>query len=90
MTMKAALWPLEEHVEKLEWEMQWLREDQEKLQTAFEGECIVMMLRNKSVMAQMTLVGKQLEETRETLNDFKIPEDIPDHVATFCNVVRQS
>ncbi|KAB1223032.1 hypothetical protein CJ030_MR2G001911 [Morella rubra] len=51
-----ALRPLEEHVEKLEREMQWLQEDEEKLWNTFEGECTITMLRNKSIVAHMTLV----------------------------------
>ena len=74
--MKTALRPFEEHVKKLEQEMQWLREDQEKLLTVFEGKCPVRMLRNKSVIAHMEDVNGQLEEIKKTLDDFKI-EGVP-------------
>ncbi|KAB1212607.1 hypothetical protein CJ030_MR5G022574 [Morella rubra] len=51
--VKAARRRLMEHVEKLEREMQWLREDHEKFRTAFEGECIVTMRCNKTIVAHM-------------------------------------
>ncbi|KAB1205809.1 hypothetical protein CJ030_MR7G028006 [Morella rubra] len=40
-------------VDKLTKEVQELRDDQEKLRTAFEGECTVTFLRNKAVVAHM-------------------------------------
>ncbi|KAB1206917.1 hypothetical protein CJ030_MR7G008167 [Morella rubra] len=63
--------------------------------TAFEGECTVKMLRNKSVVAHMANVSKQLEEIKKTLDDFKteadpqrIPGDIPNNMTIFCDDVR--
>ncbi|KAB1209535.1 hypothetical protein CJ030_MR6G018876 [Morella rubra] len=67
-----------------------------ELQTAFEGECTVTMLCNKSVVAHMADVSEQLEEIKKTLDDFKtkadpqrIPGDIPDDMATFRDAVRR-
>ncbi|KAB1223633.1 hypothetical protein CJ030_MR2G023041 [Morella rubra] len=81
-TVKAALQPIEEEVKEI-----W---------TAFDGECTVTMLRNKSVVAHMADVSEQLEEIKKTLDDFKteadpqrIPGDIPDDVATFRDAVRR-
>ncbi|KAB1226284.1 hypothetical protein CJ030_MR1G001720 [Morella rubra] len=48
-TVKTALQPLQEQVDKLTKEVQELRDDQEKLRTAFEGECTVTFLCNKAV-----------------------------------------
>ncbi|KAB1220486.1 hypothetical protein CJ030_MR3G015739 [Morella rubra] len=82
-TVKATLQP----VERL---MQSLEERLKELRTAFDGECTVTMLRNKSIVAHMADVNEQLEEIKKTLDDFKteadpqrIPGDIPDDVATF-------
>ncbi|KAB1221417.1 hypothetical protein CJ030_MR2G013141 [Morella rubra] len=82
-TMKATLQPVER-------QMQSLEEQLKELRTAFDGECTVTMLRNKSVVAHMADVNEQLEEIKKTLDDFKmeadpqrIPGDIPDDVATF-------
>ncbi|KAB1203010.1 hypothetical protein CJ030_MR8G024569 [Morella rubra] len=89
-TVKTALQPLQELVDKLSKDVQELRDDQEKLRTAFEGECTVAYLRNKAVVAHMKEVNEQLEEIKKTLDDFKteadpqkIPGDIPDDMATF-------
>jgi hypothetical protein len=86
-TVKAALQPLERQVQSLEEEVKDLR-------TAFNGECTVTMLRNKSVVAHMSDVSEQLEEIKKTLDDFKmeakppiIPGDIPDDLDTFCDVI---
>ncbi|KAB1199792.1 hypothetical protein CJ030_MR0G013389 [Morella rubra] len=54
--VKTTLRPLKEHVEKLEREMQWLRDCYNGDGNAFDGECTVTMLRNKSIVAHMTLV----------------------------------
>ncbi|KAB1216085.1 hypothetical protein CJ030_MR4G006855 [Morella rubra] len=51
MIVKTALQPLQEQVDKLSKDVQELRDDQEKLRTAFEGECTVAYLHNKAVMA---------------------------------------
>ncbi|KAB1224249.1 hypothetical protein CJ030_MR2G005718 [Morella rubra] len=76
--------------------MQSLEEQLKELRTAFDGECTVTMLRNKSVVAHMADVNEQLEEIKKTLDDFKteadpqrIPGDIPDDVATFRDAVRR-
>ncbi|KAB1220597.1 hypothetical protein CJ030_MR3G015850 [Morella rubra] len=88
-TMKATLQPVER-------QMQSLEEQLKELRTAFDGECTVTMLRNKSVVAHMADVNEQLEEIKKTLDDFKmeadpqrIPGDIPDDVATFRDAVRR-
>ncbi|KAB1219444.1 hypothetical protein CJ030_MR3G001073 [Morella rubra] len=88
-TMKATLQPVER-------QMQSLEEQLKELRTAFDGECTVTMLRNKSVVAHMADVSEQLEEIKKTLDDFKteadpqrIPGDIPDDVATFRDAVRR-
>ncbi|KAB1205567.1 hypothetical protein CJ030_MR7G027504 [Morella rubra] len=88
-TVKATLQPVER-------QMQSLEEQLKELRTAFDGECTVTMLRNKSVVAHMADVSKQLEEIKKTLDDFKteanpqrIPRDIPDEVATFRDAVRR-
>ncbi|KAB1205588.1 hypothetical protein CJ030_MR7G017760 [Morella rubra] len=88
-TMKATLQPVER-------QMQSLEEQLKELQTAFDGECTVTMLSNKSVVAHMADVNEQLEEIKKTLDDFKmeadpqrIPGDIPDDVATFRDAVRR-
>ncbi|KAB1220155.1 hypothetical protein CJ030_MR3G012006 [Morella rubra] len=67
-----------------------------EFRTAFDKECTVKMLRNKSVVAHMAEVSEQLEEIKKTLDDFKteadpqrIPRDIPDDVATFRDAVRR-
>ncbi|KAB1223932.1 hypothetical protein CJ030_MR2G000633 [Morella rubra] len=87
-TMKATLQPVER-------QMQSLEEQLKELRIAFDGECTVTMLRNKSVVAHMADVNEQLEEIKKTLDDFKmeadpqrIPRDIPDNVATFRDAVR--
>ncbi|KAB1222977.1 hypothetical protein CJ030_MR2G020028 [Morella rubra] len=88
-TVKATLQPVER-------QMQSLEEQLKELRTAFDGECTVTMLRNKSVVAHMADVNEQLEEIKKTLDDFKteadpqrIPGDIPDDVATFRDAVRR-
>ncbi|KAB1219955.1 hypothetical protein CJ030_MR3G022811 [Morella rubra] len=88
-TMKATLQPVERRMQSLE-------EQLKELRTAFDGECTVTMLRNKSVVAHMADVNEQLEEIKKTLDDFKmeadpqrIPGDIPDDVATFRDAVRR-
>ncbi|KAB1227479.1 hypothetical protein CJ030_MR1G028869 [Morella rubra] len=88
-TMKATLQPVER-------QMQSLEEEMKELWTAFDGECTVTMLRNKSVVAHMADVSEQLEEIKKTLDDFKteadpqrIPGDIPDDVATFRDAIRR-
>ncbi|KAB1206344.1 hypothetical protein CJ030_MR7G025648 [Morella rubra] len=88
-TVKATLQPVER-------QMQSLEEQLKELRTAFDGECTVTMLRNKSVVAHMADVSEQLEEIKKTLDDFKteadpqrIPGDIPDDVATFRDAVRR-
>ncbi|KAB1203386.1 hypothetical protein CJ030_MR8G004878 [Morella rubra] len=88
-TMKATLQPVER-------QMQSIEEQLKELRTAFDGECTVTMLRNKSVVAHMADVNEQLEEIKKTLDDFKmeadpqrIPGDIPDDVATFRDAVRR-
>ncbi|KAB1222944.1 hypothetical protein CJ030_MR2G019463 [Morella rubra] len=88
-TMKATLQPVERRMQSIE-------EQLKELRTAFDGECTVTMLRNKSVVAHMADVNEQLEEIKKTLDDFKmeadpqrIPGDIPDDVATFRDAVRR-
>ncbi|KAB1219358.1 hypothetical protein CJ030_MR3G001159 [Morella rubra] len=88
-TMKATLQPFERRMQSME-------EQLKELRTAFDGECTVTMLRNKSVVAHMADVNEQLEEIKKTLDDFKmeadpqrIPGDIPDDVATFRDAVRR-
>ncbi|KAB1209109.1 hypothetical protein CJ030_MR6G015495 [Morella rubra] len=88
-TMKATLQPVERQMKSLE-------EKLKELRTAFDGECTVTMLRNKSIVAHMADVNEQLEEIKKTLDDFKmeadpqrIPGDIPDDVATFRDAVRR-
>ncbi|KAB1209680.1 hypothetical protein CJ030_MR6G029223 [Morella rubra] len=88
-TMKATLQPVERRMQSME-------EQLKELRTAFDGECTVTMLRNKSVVAHMADVNEQLEEIKKTLDDFKmeadpqrIPGDIPDDVATFRDAVRR-
>ncbi|KAB1203418.1 hypothetical protein CJ030_MR8G000567 [Morella rubra] len=88
-TVKATLQPVER-------QMQSLKKQLKELRTAFDGECTVTMLRNKSVVAHMADVNEQLEEIKKTLDDFKteadpqrIPGDIPDDVATFRDAVRR-
>ncbi|KAB1228130.1 hypothetical protein CJ030_MR4G013732 [Morella rubra] len=79
-TVKTALQPLQEQVDKLTKEVQELRDDQEKLRTAFEGECTVTFLHNKAVVAHMKGVNEQLEEIKKTLDYFKTevdPQKIP-------------
>ncbi|KAB1227098.1 hypothetical protein CJ030_MR1G028219 [Morella rubra] len=66
--MKAALQPVERQVQSL-------AEEVKELLTAFDGECIVTMLRNKSVVAQMADVSEQLKEIKKTLDDFKMEAD---------------
>ncbi|KAB1227436.1 hypothetical protein CJ030_MR1G023828 [Morella rubra] len=56
-TVKATLQPVER-------QMQSLEEEMKELQTAFDGECTVTMLRNKSVVAHMADVNEQLEEIK--------------------------
>ncbi|KAB1215440.1 hypothetical protein CJ030_MR4G010549 [Morella rubra] len=80
----------EGHSKPFERRMQSIEEQLKELRTAFDGECTVTMLRNKSVVAHMADVSEQLEEIKKTLDDFKteadpqrIPGDIPDDVATF-------
>ncbi|KAB1226895.1 hypothetical protein CJ030_MR1G011764 [Morella rubra] len=92
---KTALQPLQEQVDKLSKDVQELQDDQEKLQTAFEGQCTIAYLRNKAVVAHMTEVNEQLEEIKKTLDDFKtkadpqkIPGDIPDDMETFRDAVQ--
>ncbi|KAB1210058.1 hypothetical protein CJ030_MR6G004332 [Morella rubra] len=63
-TVKATLQPVER-------QMQSLEEQLKELRTAFDGECTVTMLRNKSVVAHMADVNEQLEEIKKTLDDFK-------------------
>ncbi|KAB1209724.1 hypothetical protein CJ030_MR6G000178 [Morella rubra] len=63
-TVKATLQPVER-------QMQSLEEQLKELRTAFDGECTVTMLRNKSVVAHMANVNEQLEEIKKTLDDFK-------------------
>ncbi|KAB1205331.1 hypothetical protein CJ030_MR7G012033 [Morella rubra] len=86
---------LDSRVDKLSKDVQELRDDQEKLQTAFQRECTVAYLRNKAVVAHMKEVNEQLEEIKKTLDDFKtkadpqkIPKDIPDDMATFRDAVQ--
>ncbi|KAB1220149.1 hypothetical protein CJ030_MR3G012000 [Morella rubra] len=86
----------EGHSTAFERRMQSMEEQLKELRIAFDGECTVTMLRNKSVMAHMADVNEQLEEIKKTLDDFKmeadpqrIPGDIPDDVATFCDAVRR-
>ena len=88
-TMKATLQPFERRMQSME-------EQLKELRTAFDGECTVTMLCNKLVVAHMADVNEQLEEIKKTLDDFKteanpqrIPEDIPDDVATFRDAVRR-
>ncbi|KAB1206985.1 hypothetical protein CJ030_MR7G008099 [Morella rubra] len=88
-TMKATLQPVERRMQSME-------EQLKELRIAFDGECTVTMLRNKSVVAHMADVNEQLEEIKKTLDDFKmeadpqrIPGDIPDDVATFRDAVRR-
>ncbi|KAB1200455.1 hypothetical protein CJ030_MR0G007195 [Morella rubra] len=83
-------------LQPIERQMQSLEEEMKKLRTAFDGECTVTMLRNKSIVAHMADVSEQLEEIKKTLDDFKtkadpqrIPGDIPDDVATFRDAVRR-
>ncbi|KAB1221408.1 hypothetical protein CJ030_MR2G013132 [Morella rubra] len=67
-------------------QLESLEEQLKELRTAFDGECTVTMLRNKSVVAHMADVNEQLEEIKKTLDDFKMeadPQRIPDDVATF-------
>ncbi|KAB1225368.1 hypothetical protein CJ030_MR1G015692 [Morella rubra] len=67
-TMKATLQPFERRMQSME-------EQLKELRTAFDGECTVTMLRNKSVVAQMADVSEQLEEIKKTLDDFKMEAD---------------
>ncbi|KAB1220015.1 NAC domain-containing protein 43 [Morella rubra] len=67
-TVKATLQPVER-------QMQSLEEQLKELRTAFDGECTVTMLRNKSVVAHMADVNEQLEEIKKTLDDFKTEAD---------------
>ncbi|KAB1212808.1 hypothetical protein CJ030_MR5G011908 [Morella rubra] len=77
-------------------QLESMEEQLKELRTAFDGECTVTMLRNKSVVAHMANVNEQLEDIKKTLDDFKmeadpqrIPGDIPDDVATFRDAVRR-
>ncbi|KAB1203057.1 hypothetical protein CJ030_MR8G023484 [Morella rubra] len=56
-TMKATLQPFERRMQSME-------EQLKELRTAFDGECTVTMLRNKSVVAHMADVNEQLEELK--------------------------
>ncbi|KAB1223153.1 hypothetical protein CJ030_MR2G016454 [Morella rubra] len=94
-TVKTALQPLQEQVDKLSKDVQSSRMIKRSSGPLLKGSAQVAYLRNKAVVAHMTEVNEQLEEIKKTLDDFKteadpqkIPGDIPDDMETFRDAVQ--